>query len=62
MIAVAFQPAGAVHLFKRLRVLDLVLTGEIDVATDDRILAEYREVLARPSSISWVQFRIFRLL
>ncbi len=30
------------------RVLDLVLTGDLRVAYDDRILAEYREVLARP--------------
>ncbi len=29
------------------RVLDLVLSGEIDVVVDDRIMAEYREVLAR---------------
>ena len=30
------------------RVLDLVLSGEIDAVVDDRILAEYRAVLARP--------------
>jgi putative PIN family toxin of toxin-antitoxin system len=30
------------------RVLDLALTGEISPTYDDRILAEYREVLARP--------------
>lgn len=30
------------------RVLDLVLSGEIDAVIDDRIMAEYREVLARP--------------
>ena len=30
------------------RVLDLVLSGKIDAVVDDRILAEYREVLARP--------------
>jgi putative PIN family toxin of toxin-antitoxin system len=30
------------------RVLDLVLSGEVDVVVDDRIMAEYREVLARP--------------
>jgi len=30
------------------RVLDLVLSGDIRVAYDDRLLAEYREVLARP--------------
>lgn len=31
------------------RVLDLVLSGEFRVAFDDRLLAEYREVLARPT-------------
>lgn len=30
------------------RVLDLVLSGNIRAAYDDRLLAEYREVLARP--------------
>jgi len=30
------------------RVLDMVLGGDIQVAYDDRLLAEYREVLARP--------------
>ncbi len=30
------------------RVLDLALTGDIRLAYDDRILAEYTEVLARP--------------
>ena len=30
------------------RVLDLVLRGEIQVAYDDRLMAEYRDVLARP--------------
>lgn len=30
------------------RVLDLVLGGDLQVAYDDRVLAEYREVLARP--------------
>jgi putative PIN family toxin of toxin-antitoxin system len=30
------------------RVLDLVLAGETGIAVDNRILAEYREVLARP--------------
>jgi len=30
------------------RVLDLVLAGEVDAVIDDRIMAEYREVLARP--------------
>ncbi len=29
------------------RVLDLVLTGELTLAFDDRILAEYRDVLGR---------------
>lgn len=30
------------------RVLDLVLAGELLIAWDDRLLNEYREVLARP--------------
>jgi uncharacterized protein len=30
------------------RVLDLVLSGEIRLAYDDRVMAEYRQVLARP--------------
>lgn len=30
------------------RILDLVLAGKIQVLFDDRILAEYRDVLARP--------------
>ncbi len=30
------------------RVLDAVLTGAIELALDDRILDEYRQVLARP--------------
>jgi len=30
------------------RVLDLLLGGDIQAAYDDRLLAEYREVLARP--------------
>jgi putative PIN family toxin of toxin-antitoxin system len=30
------------------RLLDLVLIGEIQLALDDRLLAEYREVLSRP--------------
>jgi putative PIN family toxin of toxin-antitoxin system len=30
------------------RVLDLTLSGEIRLAYDDRLMAEYREVLARP--------------
>lgn len=30
------------------RVLDLVLSGDVRIAYDDRLLAEYREVLARP--------------
>jgi len=30
------------------RVLDLVLTGDLNLAYDDRLLAEYRQVLARP--------------
>lgn len=30
------------------RVLDMVLNGDIRAAYDDRLIAEYREVLARP--------------
>lgn len=30
------------------RIVDLWLAGELDLVVDDRILAEYREVLARP--------------
>jgi putative PIN family toxin of toxin-antitoxin system len=30
------------------RVLDMVLGGDVQVAYDDRLMAEYREVLARP--------------
>ena len=30
------------------RVLDMVLSGDIQAAYDDRLMAEYREVLARP--------------
>jgi putative PIN family toxin of toxin-antitoxin system len=30
------------------RVLDLILSGEIRLVYDDRMMAEYREVLARP--------------
>jgi len=30
------------------RVLDLALAGEVEWAFDDRVLAEYREVLTRP--------------
>jgi len=30
------------------RVLDLILAGTVQVAFDDRVLAEYAEVLARP--------------
>jgi putative PIN family toxin of toxin-antitoxin system len=30
------------------RILDLLLTGELQLAYDDRLLAEYRQVLARP--------------
>lgn len=30
------------------QIIDLIITGEIDVACDSRILAEYREVVARP--------------
>ena len=30
------------------RILDMVLLGDLRLVYDDRILAEYREVLARP--------------
>lgn len=30
------------------RIVDLLLTGELSIAYDDRVLAEYREVLSRP--------------
>lgn len=30
------------------QIAELITTGEIDLACDERILAEYREVLARP--------------
>ncbi|HEX8243388.1 MAG TPA: putative toxin-antitoxin system toxin component, PIN family [Longimicrobium sp.] len=30
------------------RILDLVLAGKVNVVFDDRIIAEYRDVLARP--------------
>jgi putative PIN family toxin of toxin-antitoxin system len=30
------------------RVLDMVLRGDLRAVTDDRLMAEYREVLARP--------------
>ena len=30
------------------RILDLVLAGKVDVVFDDRIIAEHRDVLARP--------------
>ncbi len=33
---------------RQCRILDLVLAREIDLLFDDRILAEYRDVLARP--------------
>ena len=38
--ALALRPAA--------RVLDMLLDGDIQAAYDDRLLAEYREVLARP--------------
>lgn len=31
------------------QIVDLIITGEIEVACDPRILAEYREVVARPA-------------
>ena len=30
------------------RILDLILAGDVRLAYDDRIMAEYRQVLARP--------------
>lgn len=35
-----FQPPG--------RILDLILTGELNIVFDDRVIAEYRAVLLRP--------------
>lgn len=35
-----FQPPG--------RILDLILTGELKIVFDDRVMAEYRTVLLRP--------------
>ena len=43
LISALISPFGA-----QARVLNLVLAGEIGAVVDDRILAEYREVLARP--------------
>ena len=43
LVAALLSPFGA-----PARVLDLILAGEVRLACDDRILAEYRQVLARP--------------
>ena len=39
-LIVAVSPSG--------RIVDMLRTGDIQLAVDDRILAEYEEVLARP--------------
>jgi len=43
LVSALISPFGA-----PARVLAMVLGGDIQVAYDDRLLAEYREVLARP--------------
>lgn len=43
LVSALLSPFGA-----PARVLDLVLVGDIQLAYDDRILSEYREVLGRP--------------
>jgi putative PIN family toxin of toxin-antitoxin system len=43
LVSALLSPFGA-----PARVLDLVLIGDVQLAYDDRILSEYREVLARP--------------
>jgi predicted nucleic acid-binding protein len=43
LVAALISPFGA-----PARVLDLILAGEARLACDDRTLAEYRQVLARP--------------
>ena len=43
LVSALLSPFG-----KPARVLDLVLAGEVRLIFDDRLLAEYREVLARP--------------
>lgn len=43
LVAGLLNPHGAPG-----RLVDLVIAGEVRVAYDDRVLAEYREVLARP--------------
>jgi len=44
LVSVALSPRG-----KPADLLNLLFTGEIMVCVDDRILAEYRGVLARPA-------------
>lgn len=43
LVSALLSPFGA-----PARVLDLALTGAVRLAYDDRIMTEYREVLARP--------------
>lgn len=43
LISGLFNPFGAPG-----RILDLILAGEVHLAYDDRILAEYREIMLRP--------------
>ncbi|MDT8899474.1 putative toxin-antitoxin system toxin component, PIN family [Thermanaerothrix sp. 4228-RoL] len=43
LVSALLNPFGAPG-----RVLDLILAGAVQIVYDDRILAEYREVLARP--------------
>lgn len=43
LVSALLSPFGA-----PAQVLDLALLGEIRIAWDDRVLAEYRQVLARP--------------
>jgi putative PIN family toxin of toxin-antitoxin system len=43
LVSALIKPGGA-----PARILDLVLSGQVDCVIDDRILAEYRDVLARP--------------
>jgi len=43
LVSALIKPGGAPS-----RILDLVLSGQVDCVIDDRILAEYREVLAHP--------------
>lgn len=43
------------------RILDLVLSGKLAIAFDDRLLAEYRDVLTRPR-FGFDRADVFRLL